>query len=111
MRRSRSRLEEAVSRASSRRELAAAHYELALFHDNNSREAEAIPHYRNALESGLQRADEADARAWLASSLHKTGEPAIALREIAMSRELNPWESLVRFLDGLEHRIQKSLGD
>ena len=54
----------------------------------------SIPHYRKALELGLQRADEANTRAWLASSLRKTGEPDIALQQLAKSRELDPGKSV-----------------
>jgi hypothetical protein len=68
-RRSRARLEESLARASSRSDLAEAHFQLALFHDNNSREAEAIPHYRTALEYGLAGEQRAECLAWLASSL------------------------------------------
>ncbi len=92
-------------------QLAAAHYELALFHDNNSREAEAIPHYRQAIELGLSHSDEANATAWLASSLHKTGKPECALYQLAESRQLNQDESLSRFLNGLEQRIRRNLRD
>ena len=107
-RRNRSRLEKAVLQATGNDQLAAAHYELALFHDNNSREAEAIPHYRQAIELGLSHSDEANATAWLASSLHKTGKPECALFELAKVRQLNPDPSLSRFLNGLEQRIRKS---
>ena len=109
MRRSSIRLKKAISSATSRQRLAAAHYKLALFHDNNSRESEAVQHYRKALELGIRSLDEADARAWLASSLHKTGEPGDALQELEKSRGSNPSKSLVNFLDGLEKRIQKAL--
>ncbi len=108
MRRSRSQLEKAIVEATGSGELAAAHYQLALFHDNNSREAEAIPHYRQAIELGLNRSDEASARAWLASSLHKTGSPTRALQELEKSRLLSQDASLSRFLNGLEQRIKRS---
>ena len=55
-RRSLASLTSALERASTRRAKARAHFELALFHDNNGREAQAIPHYRNALALGVDPA-------------------------------------------------------
>ena len=68
-----------VENARSDSEKAQAHFKLALFHDNNGREAVAIPHYREALRLGLDRKSEAEALAWLASSLYKTSEPREAM--------------------------------
>ena len=48
-RRSLVQLERVVREASTDAEKAQAHLELGLFHDNNGREAEAIPHYEQAL--------------------------------------------------------------
>ncbi len=46
-------MRDALAAAKTKAAKAKAHYEFALFHDNNSREAEAIPHYRAALRLGL----------------------------------------------------------
>ena len=74
-RRKLSTLLDAVESARSRSDRAIAHYNLGLFHDNNGREAEAIPHYEAPLELGLDGAAQSQALAWLASSLYKTGGP------------------------------------
>jgi hypothetical protein len=86
---------------------AMAAYALALFHDNNSREAEAIPNYVRALDDGLPGDLVAPARAWLASSRFKTGDPAGALAEIRRSRAAGPDAALTRFLGALESRIAR----
>jgi len=80
-RRSRAALEDAVDRAASARARAIALYQLALFHDNNSRESIAIPLYEKALRTGLRLDLKAQALAWLASSLYKTGRPQHALKK------------------------------
>jgi tetratricopeptide repeat protein len=72
-RRSRTALEAAVDQATSARKKAIALYQLGLFHDNNARESVAIPLYERALRAGLENALKAQALAWLASSLYKTG--------------------------------------
>jgi hypothetical protein len=111
-RRSRANLEAEVDSAESLRHKAIALYRLALFHDNNSRESHAIPLYEKALKAGLDPALEAKALAWLASSLHKTGEPKRAMMRLRQSRAIarRPKNaSLEKFLDGLEVRIARSL--
>jgi tetratricopeptide (TPR) repeat protein len=100
---------EAAVAAAGLSERAQAHYELALFHDNNSREAEAIPHYRAALAAGLPPARRAEALAWLASSLMKTGAPDKALKLAAEARALTQEDPLREFLDGLDRRIAHRL--
>ena len=64
-----------LEKATTLGEEAHAHYNLALFHDNNGREAQAIPHYREALALDIDPAVVPETLAWLASSLHKTGHP------------------------------------
>ena len=90
---------------------ALAHFELALFHDNNSREAEAVPHYEAAIGLGLDKKRNAEALAWLASSLYKTGRPQDALRRLTQARAVALDAKLGRFLDGLERRIRRVLTD
>jgi tetratricopeptide (TPR) repeat protein len=108
-RRSRAALEDAVERAISSGAKAIARYELALFHDNNSRESEAIPLYEKALANRLPRNLEAHALAWFASSLHKTGDPKRAMKQIRRAREVTRSRDLRKFLDGLEARVSRSL--
>ncbi len=107
-RRSRAALADAVDRAASTRTEAIALYLLALFHDNNSREPEAIPLYEAAIKNGLPLPLKAEALAWLASSLYKTGAPKHALTRIRQSREIAKSHELRKFLDGLESRIIRS---
>jgi tetratricopeptide (TPR) repeat protein len=107
-RRSRAALEDAVDRAASARGRAIALYQLALFHDNNSRETEAIPFYEAAIKNGLPTPLKAQALAWLASSLYKTGRRQHALTRIRQSREIARSRGLRKFLDSLETRIARS---
>ena len=86
-----------------------AYYQLALFHDNNSREAEAIPNYEHALRLGLSGEARAQAFAWLASSFHKTGNPRRAIRSHAQARAATSDAALKKFLDGLEAENQAGL--
>jgi tetratricopeptide (TPR) repeat protein len=104
-RRNRAVLEDAVERAPSAREKAIAHFQIAVFHDNNSRESVAIPRYEKALQIGLNRALKAQALAWLASSLYKTGKPRRATSRLRQSRAIAKDRALLKFLDGLEARI------
>ena len=104
-RRNRAVLEEAVERAFSTRHRAVALYQLALFHDNNSREAVAIPLYEKALMNGLPTNLKAHALAWLASSFYKTGNPRRGLPRLRQSRAIAKDRALLKFLDGLEARI------
>jgi tetratricopeptide (TPR) repeat protein len=109
-RRNRRQLEEALAAArSGAANKARAHYALALFHDNNSREAEAIPHYKRAIALGLSRPVKAQALAWLASSLYKTGFPEEALATLKKAKRLASNPQLRGFLEGLERRISRSL--
>lgn len=106
-RRSLARLTEFLVGARSVKGRALAHYRLGLFHDNNSREAEAIPHYRKAIALGLPRPIEAQAHAWLASSLYKTGYPAQAIKNLRKAAKVTTHTRLQRFLRGLELRISR----
>jgi tetratricopeptide (TPR) repeat protein len=108
-RRNGNRLATALASAQTPEDQALAHYRLGLFHDNNSREAAAIPHYEEALALGLPPDIEASALAWLASSLYKTGFPDRALAALRQASALTPDPSLQRFLGGLERRIDRSL--
>jgi tetratricopeptide (TPR) repeat protein len=108
-RRSLKALEDAAENANSRSKKALAMYELALFHDNNSREAEAVPIYQRAIRLGLDRKHEAMARAWLASSLFKTDRPAQALKQISSALKLARHPGLRDFLFRLRKRIGASL--
>jgi len=109
-RRSRVALEDAVDRATSARKKAIALYQLGLFHDNNARESVAIPLYERALRAGLENALKAQALAWLASSLYKTGGLRRALSRLRQAREIAKDRKLLKFLRGLEIRINRSLG-
>ena len=105
-RRSRRALESQVDAARSRPESALACYALALFHDNNSREAQAIPHYRRALALGLERETAQKALAWLASSLLKTGNRTEAKKALARALRIADDPQLYRFLRRLDKRLQ-----
>src|SRR5689334_6317485 len=72
-------LQLAIKNARGDKAKAEAYFALALLHDNRSREAKAIPQYRNAICYGLAREKKSQAFAYLASSLWKTGEPGKAL--------------------------------
>ena len=109
-RRSLAGLTAALRQASSRSEQAQAHYELGLFHDNNGREAQAIPHYREALALGINPAVVPEALAWLASSLHKTGQPGEASVTARRALRLTQDPSLEEFLVGLLRRIKRADG-
>jgi tetratricopeptide (TPR) repeat protein len=108
-RRSRAALEAAVAEAVSAARRATAEYELGLFHDNNGREAEAIPHYEAALSHGLSGERRAECLAWLASSLSKTGRLEEALERLREAREATGSPELMRFLAGLERRVRTKL--
>lgn len=107
MRRSRRALESRIKEPQRDADRAIAHYDLALFHDNNSREAEAIPHYQEALRLGLAEPAHSQALAWLASSLYKIGSAEAALGRIAEARK-NAQPQLLEFLLGLEKRIERT---
>lgn len=98
-------LTHAIDQAQTNEERAHAYYDLAVFHDNNSREAEAIPNYERALELGLEQTTRVEALAWLASSLYKTGrvqEAAVRARE---AEALVEDQQLRSFVLGLQRRI------
>ncbi len=106
-RRSRAAFERAVENASTDRSRAAACFDLAVFHDNNSREDDAIPYYREALALGLDAVRRPQALAWLASSLHKTGVIEEA-REVAQEAERLAREPhLVKWIQDLRGRIEQ----
>lgn len=107
-RRSRKQLEGAILQARDKKEKALAYYKLGLFHDNNTRESEAIPNYEMALKLGLERNLKSKALVWLASSLYKTGKPKEALKRTRQSMEIAN-KDLQVFLVGLEKRIIKSI--
>ncbi len=96
-----------IDKAATQRQRARAYFNLALFHDNNSREADAIPYYQRALRVGLTGETRAQALAWLASSLHKTRRPRLALKSLAKSRAATRDRALREFLDRLEQRIRR----
>jgi tetratricopeptide (TPR) repeat protein len=107
-RRNLAQLRLAIEHARTRRARALAYYQLGLFHDNNSREAEAIPNYERALRLGLSGETRAQAFAWLASSFHKTGNPRRAIRSHAQARAATSDAALKKFLGGLERRIRRA---
>jgi hypothetical protein len=100
-------LEAAVESASTPADRARAHYDLALFQDNNSREAEAIPHYEAALKLGLSGERKAQCLAWLASSFCKTRKFDRARRRAQAAREATSDAALLAFLNRLEVRIKR----
>ena len=110
-RRSLAALLRAVERAGADDSRARVHFELAVFHDNNGREAEAVPQYEAAIGLGLDKRRNAEALAWLASSLYKTGRPHDAMRRLTQARAVALDAKLGRFLDGLERRIRRVLTD
>jgi hypothetical protein len=110
-RRRRTELERRVEEASEAGTRALAHYELALFHDNNGWEAEAIPHYEAALANGLDGELRARCLAWLASSLHKSGRSREALMRLGQSLRATHDDELIAFLRGLERRARRRMGD
>jgi tetratricopeptide (TPR) repeat protein len=104
-RRSLKQLKCAVETASDKREKALAIYELGLFHDNNSREAAAIPNYQKAIQLGLDKNHEVMARTWLASSFLKTGQPELALKECHRAFKLAKNARLREFVMSLEKKL------
>jgi hypothetical protein len=107
MRRSTQALEEAVAKARGQRERALACYRLGVFHDNNGREAVAIGCYRRALRLGLSAEVEGAARAWLTSSLWKTGQVAAARREWRRAADVARGE-VARFLERLGRKLDRA---
>ncbi|MDE2867708.1 MAG: tetratricopeptide repeat protein [Chloroflexota bacterium] len=110
-RRSLAGLTAALERATTRGGQARAHYELGLFHDNNGREAQAIPHYREALALGIESEVVPEALAWLASSLSKTGHPEEAARRAGQALRLTTDPSLEGFLRRLLRRIDRAVDE
>ena|ERR1044071_7273065 len=102
-------LQKEIETKSNRRAKAKALYELGAFHDNNSREALAIPNYRKAIRFGLDKKHEAMTRVWLASSLYKTGNLKLALKECKRALELAKNERLQKFVQRLQRRIHSQL--
>ena len=100
----------ALNRARTQSDKARAHYDLGLFHDNNGREAQAIPHYREALALDIDPAVVPEALAWLASSLYKTGHPTEASSTARRALHLTMDPSLKGFLVRLLRRIDKTTG-
>ena len=98
----------ALDQATSTKAKARAHYDLALFHDNNGREAQAIPHYRQALAVGIDPGLEAEAFAWLASSLFKTGSHTEATSSARQALCLTQDPELEGFLVRLQRRIDRA---
>jgi tetratricopeptide (TPR) repeat protein len=107
MRRNQKQLEGLVLRSSGKTK-ALAYYNLGVFHDNNSREVEAIPNYKTALRLGLEPKTKAKALAWLASSLYKTRKPKEAIKSCREALRMTSDPVLKKFLKGLEARILKS---
>lgn len=110
-RRSLASLTSALCAASTKSAKAQAHFNLALFHDNNAREAQAIPHYRRALGLGLDSAVVPKALAWLASSLYKTGHDSEARRQALHALSLSTDPALSGFLTRLLRRIERGASD
>lgn len=108
-RRNLKQLEQIIEKASTTEEQASAYYQVGLFHDNNAREAEAIPNYEKAIQLGLDRETKAKALAWLASSLYKTDRPKQGLQKAQESLGITNDPKLRKFLLGLEKRIKKVL--
>jgi hypothetical protein len=108
-RRSRRDLEERLTALPRGPELASAFYELALFHDNNSREVDAIPHYAAALLLDLDATKRPYCLAYLASSLYKTGRFGDAMKRAdkALGESTDP--DLTRFVTRLLSRIERKL--
>lgn len=102
-RRNQKDLEKLVATASPKNK-AVAYYNLGVFHDNNAREADAIPNYEKALKLGLDRKKKSECLAWLASSLYKTGKPKEAIRRLEESYKLADTKLKI-FLVGLKKRI------
>ena len=109
-RRNLAQLEASIEQARTRRAQAAAYYQLGLFHDNNNREAEAIPNYEKALRLGLTGEMRAQAFAWLASSFYKTRRSKLALLSLKRARSATRSEPLRKFLARLELRILRDRG-
>ncbi len=107
-RRSLGSLTAALDQATTKQAMARAHFDLALFHDNNGREAQAIPHYRNALALGIDPGLEAEAYAWLASSLFKTGSHTEASSSAHHALCLTQDPELKGFLVRLLRRIERA---
>lgn len=97
-----------LEKATTQGEKAQAHYRLALFHDNNGREAQAIPHYRRALALDIDPAVVPETLAWLASSLQKTGHPTEASARANQALRLTRDPSLRGFLVRLLRRIGRA---
>ena len=77
--------------------VAAAWFWLATTLNNLSREAEAIPAYRRALDLGLTPNLQPKALTWLASSLAKTGQPAEATELLARAEALGGYRPAAEF--------------
>jgi tetratricopeptide (TPR) repeat protein len=105
-RRSVADLERRLEAARSKSERAQANFELALFHDNNNREAKAIPYYESALNLGLEGQQKTECLAWLGSSLFKTGRRQEALDRLRESQRATQSSELIAFLHRLERRIR-----
>lgn len=110
MRRSKALLEQRIKEAKTPSKKAKAHYDLGVFHDNNSREHEAIPHYREALRLGLDRETKAKCLAWLASSLYKTGRPEEGIRRCNEAMKATKDPAFKKWLERLAQRIHRSGG-
>lgn len=107
-RRSLSSLTKALDHATTKNERSRAHYDLALFHDNNGREAQAIPHYETAIALGIDHPVETEAHAWLASSLYKTGRHTEASKRARQALGFTEDPSLRRFLVRLLRRVDRA---
>ena len=106
--RSRTQLEFAVSVAKNAKIKAMAYYNLGIFHDNNAREALALPNYRKALSLGLSGVTKSRCFAWFVSSLYKTGKYKEALRNIQQSQKITKDKQLLKFLTSLKQRITRN---
>jgi len=111
MRRNKKQLDTSIRLATNKQDKALAYYNLGVFHDNNSRELEAIPNYLEAIKLGLDDDTKAKALAWLASSLYKTDKPKEGFEKLKQSQEIATDKSLIKFLTGLEKRIKSKLSN
>ena len=98
-RRSLATLLKAVEEAGTGDSRALAHFELALFHDNNGRELEAVPQYEAAISIGLDKKKNVATLTSLASSLNKTGRPRDGDDLRTRIRQLQPVPVPELFLD------------
>ncbi len=107
-RRSLKLLQRDIKKAKNDRAKAEAYFALALFHDNRSREAKAIPNYRNAICYGLLKEKKSRALAYLASSLWKTGQPEKAIGNARIAERFTHDSAFKTWIKRLVARIERN---